>query len=179
MTTDQVLALVSAIAAVVSAVAAFGSVYYAWKTIRESKSQVQVTTMSACTQEYFSIRSDAAKDLRELPAGATRQDKDVIVKRYSERVYGLHFEQYHLFRKEAIPCHVYAIWIKSFLDEIKSSGKRSPDDNELYPRLDLDEYWKKYSDKDFCDFFNAVKAAETPEEIEALVREEKKKVPHD
>ena len=169
----------TAVASAFSAVAAFGSVYFAWKTIKESKALGQGTAMSACMQEYFAIRNDAAKEWRELPEGATDQNKDVVADHYAERMYGLHFEEYHLFRQDAIPCHVYAIWLKALLDEIKDSLKRSADQHQPYPPLDISEYLAKFPGEDFHLFFDAVQKAQSDEQIEDLVKQEKEKGGYD
>ena len=126
-------------------------------TREQQKIRFQSTVMSACMQEYFKIRRDASDDLVSRPTEA--QD------RYSERVYGLHFEQYHLFRQKAIPQHVYSIWIKSLKKEVGNPQKH-------YPALRIDEYVKRDNEEDFNVFVSKVLAAATDQDVENLVNTE-------
>ena len=137
---------------------------------REQQKKIfQANVMSACMQEFFAIRKDASQAWRDK--NATSEDKSMAAEHYSERSYGLHFEQYHLFRQQAIPCHVYAIWIKALLDEIKDSLKHSPGANQLYPPVNITKYLEKNSDADFRAFFDDLQA-HPPEQIGALVKKE-------
>lgn len=134
----------------------------------QQKTIFQANVMSACMQEFFAIRQDAAQEWRDK--NATPADKNMAAEHYSERSYGLHFEQYHLFRQQAIPCHVYVIWIKALVDEIKDSLKRSPGENQLYPPLNITKYLEKYPDGHFRAFLEDVQAH--PEQLEDLVKKE-------
>lgn len=172
--------LTTALATLATAVIALLAILFAGNDAREGRKQqsriFQGTVMSACMQEYFSIRNEAAKDLRGLSAHASQADKEAVYKRYSERVYGLHFEQYHLFRQGAIPCHVYAIWLKGLFDELKNPAKRP---HSQYPPVDISEYTAQDPEEDFHRFFDKVQKAGSRKEVEDLVEREKCKGGYD
>ena len=134
---------IGAIAEVIAATAMIATVFYAYKTVTEANedaasarqdaetnrvqqaklskdtetnqlTRFQGLVMSQCIQEYFGIRSEAAKNWRQ---STNSDDQQEVQELYSERMYGLHFEEYHLFRQDIIPTHVYRVWIKSFRNE--------------------------------------------------------------
>lgn len=176
--------IVESASTLVAAVASGLSVLFAWLTIREANSDARQTelhqkqaernqqnrfqssVMSACMQEYFMIRRDAAKGWKSTIDAVKEEARDV----YGERMYGLHFEQYHLFRQEAIPHHVYVIWLKSLRDEITPPGGRS---DPHYPPLSIAKYVGLDPKEDFNIFIKVILDASTPaDKIEALVRQE-------
>ncbi|HLX71772.1 MAG TPA: hypothetical protein VKV04_19330 [Verrucomicrobiae bacterium] len=134
----------------------------------QQSTMFQGSVMSACMQEFFGIRNAAAKEWRALPSSAADSDKQTVADHYSERTYGLHFEQYHLFRQGAIPRHVYAIWLTGLQSETQ---KPRPD----YPPLDIMKYIRRHPEEAFHAFIEKVLAAKSFDEIEALVTEEAKK----
>src|SRR5579872_4266208 len=101
-------AIIAFLTVVVAVVAMWGSGKDAKKARDEQSKQAkddreqqktifQANVMSACMQEYFAIRKDASREWCDK--NATPQDKNMAAEQYSERSYGLHFEQYHLFRQ--------------------------------------------------------------------------------
>jgi hypothetical protein len=164
-----------AVAELLAVILTIASVYFAWQTIKEASDdakisrdqqsvQFQGTVMSACMQEYFAIRNETAKDWRAPAAGHDK--KQEIQDLYSERMYGLHFEQYHLFRQRAIPRHIYAIWLKSLKDEIKTT-------KEYYPQLKIGKYIDEDPKEDFNIFISQILRTNiSDKEIEDLVSKE-------
>jgi hypothetical protein len=55
----------------------------------------QGIVMSTCMQEYFTVRSETIQNLRQSTSPVEEQEVQDL---YSERMYGLEFEEYHLFR---------------------------------------------------------------------------------
>ncbi len=165
---------IEAIASTVAAVATVATVYFAYITIKAGNdaadqarqdadtnraqqkalsdqaeanqlTRAQGLVMSDCTKEYFAIRSDTAKAWASIDSGK----KQLIQDLYSERMYGLHFEEYHLFRQNMIPRQVYKIWIKSFVKEIQKPGYQPH-----YPPLMIDKYIAPDAGDDFSVFLN-------------------------
>ncbi len=179
---------IEAIAGVVAALAMLATVYYAARTITaasdaaaearqdtETNRVQQITrfqglVMSDCMQEYFEIRRETANDWRS--ASTSSDEKQAVQDLYSERMYGLYFEEYHLFRQDAIPTHVYTIWITGLKHRIEHP-------EEHYPRLKIDKYIAQDTNEDFNIFINKALNCKTDDEIEALVKKEAAEPPYD
>jgi hypothetical protein len=153
-------AIASAVAAGVALTTVFLSNCNAKKTRLQEKARFQSTVMSECMKEYFEIRRDARNNWNP------QNPEKKVIELYSERVYGLHFEQYHLFQQMAIPQHVYTVWIKSLKDEIKNYEKSS----KYYPPLVFDPYTGRNPKEDFNVFILNIINSKSNEEINLLIK---------
>ena len=180
---------VGAIGAVIAALASVGSVYYAYQTVREAdddardarkqqQAMFQGNVMSDCMQQYFAIRSDAANNWNPQSTNTVEQQK--VQDLYSERMYGLHFKEYHLFRQDAIPTHVYTIWIQSFRGEVlHTSTNEVLSFGKYYPPLaNVGQYIARDTNEDFNIFFTKILKAESNQEIVRLVSNEANMPPY-
>jgi hypothetical protein len=164
-----------ATAAVIAALASVGSVYYAYQTVKEAnedaeQTRLQQTTrfqgivMSTCIQEYFQIRRETVGDLRQFTDPTEKQKVEDL---YSERMYGLHFEEYNLFRQGMIPQHIYALWLESLKSKIYQSEK-------YYPQIQKDKFIQdtQYTNDDFSFFVSEILGATNDTQIGDIVEKE-------
>ena len=130
----------------------------------------QGVVMISCEQEYFGIRQDAANKWNPPPKDEVMRltVKDL----YSERMYGLHFEEYHLFRQNQIATHIYADWIKSFKHGLTNN------DNPHYPPLDIKKYIDKDPKEDFNIFLTKVLQSDSESNTDVIISNEARMPPY-
>jgi hypothetical protein len=169
------LPIITATTTALAALFAFFTIVVMQISAKEAETQqlniTRSTVMSQCMAEYFTIRRETADKFQ-----TNSTNSGTVQEIYSERMYGLHFEEYHLFELNMISEHVYAIWLKNLRDDYL------PITNSRLPTINFDKYISRMSDPDFDRFIQKVLALKNTNilgQIKVLLNKENRNVTKD
>jgi hypothetical protein len=109
----------------------------------QQKLVTQGNVMSQCIDEYNHIIHDTIMNWPQT--NTTRAES--IRKEYSDRLYALHFQEYHLFfHEDLLPKHIYTVWLKKLRHDANPTDFTY--NTNYLPTLDVSVFTNRSEDRD-------------------------------